>query len=44
MLSDCATIYLPYYLSNSLRDLSPVIIIGRLGFSVSSDWDDKVHA
>ena len=42
-VSDCATICLPCSLSNSLRELSPVMIIGRLWFSASSDWEDKAH-
>ena len=37
------TICLPYSLSNSLRELFPVIIIGRLWFSASFDWDDRAH-
>ena len=42
-VSDCATICLPYSISSSLRDLSPVKITGRLLLSVSSDRDDKAH-
>ena len=42
-VSDCATICLPYSISSSLRDLSPVKITGRLLLSASSDQDDKAH-
>ena len=40
-VSDCPTIFLPDSLSNSLRVLSPVLIIGRLWFIAFSDWDRK---
>ena len=43
MVSDCATMCFPDSLSNSLRELSPVLIIGRLWISAFSDWDDKAH-
>ena len=42
-VSNCVTICLPYSLSNSLRELPPVAIRGRLWFSASSDWDDRAH-
>ena len=42
-VSDCATICLPYSISSSLRDLSPVKVTERLWLSASSDRDDKAH-
>ena len=42
-VSDYATICLPYSISSSLRDLSPVRITGRLLLSASSDRDDKAQ-
>ena len=42
-VSDCATICLRYSFSNSPRELSSVMTIGRLWFSASCDWEDKVH-
>ena len=42
-VSDCITICLLYSLSNSLRELSPVMIIERLWCSASFDSDDKAN-
>ena len=42
-VSDCITTYLPYSLSNSLSELFPVVIIRRLWFSASFNWDDRAY-